>query len=273
MNLMDFLQRIKYGNHDDCKKCPWNPKQNNLSAFGVSCVKHGVDWSVQDTVVSVLIAQDPARTTPEKTGNLCVVCNSKFATDNSAQHGYFLWKAAVSLSQTGQDANRYMKNHYWTNAIMHGVEDKQREKARACCKNILNEQLTLLSPQIIIATGKVASESLYELGIISKQWDDFNQTFSNGVYSEQTTLPSGKKATVYCTYHSAARSVNTHVARLYSENTKKLLAQRIEQLPDASSAQYFLRQHQGFTGEDMGMKVLLLHWLEIGEGIRSASAF
>jgi hypothetical protein len=271
MNLMDFLLSIEYGNHDECSHCPWNPKRIKSSAFGVSCVKHGIDWNYQDSAVSVLIAQDPAGTTPEKTGYLCIVCNSQFETDNSARHGFALWKAAVSLAQTGQEAKRYMKGHYWTNAIMHGVKDKQREKARACCKNILNEQLTLLSPRIIIATGKVASESLYDIGLLSKRWDDFKKMFSYQVYSEQTILPSGKKATVYCTYHAAARSVNTHVADLYSDNTRMLLAQRIEKLPDTSSTLYFLRQHQGFTGEDKGMKVLLLHWLEIGDGIRLAS--
>jgi hypothetical protein len=279
MNLTNLLKNAESGLHPACEECPWNPKRaDKPPAFGVSCIKHGVDWSVPASAVSVLIARDPAGTTPEKTGILCGVCNSQFATDRSAQHGYSLWKAAVSLAESGQNANRYMKNHYSTNAIMHGVlKDKNLERARVCCKNILLEQIKLLSPKIIIACGKDASNSLFELNIISKHWDVFKSVFSRQVYSEQTTLPSGKKVTVYCTYHSSATCVNTHVARLYSGETDGLLTGRIEQLPDALPAQRFLQQYKGLNGqelngEDKGMRVLLLHWLKIGEGIRRANA-
>jgi hypothetical protein len=85
-------------------------------------------------------------------------------------------------------------------------------------------------------------------------------------------LPLGKIATVYCTFHGSATAVNTHVARLYTDETKKILTQKIEKLPNAIPAQRFLRLYQGINGEDKGMRVLLLHWLEIGEGIRNANA-
>lgn len=273
MSLKNLLKTAEEGRHSACQKCPWNPKFDEEAAFGVSCVKHGIDWSLPVSAVSILIAQDPANTTPAKTGRLCGFCNTQFASDKSANHGYDLWNAAVSLAEYGLAVNRYMKNHYWTNAIMHGgSNEKQRESARVCCTRILFEQISLLSPRIIIVTGKVASESLFDLKFLSKRWDEFKSVFSHQVYSELTTLPSGKKATVYCTYHGSSTVVNTHVADLYSDDTKNTLNKRIGQLPDASSAQNFLRKYPDSNEQGRGMRVLLLHWLEIGESIRRANA-
>jgi hypothetical protein len=273
MSLTELLKNAENGYHSACKECPWNPKRVEKPAFGVSCIEHGIDWSGKASAVSVLVAQDPGGTTPEKTRRLCGICNTKNATDLSAQHGYFLWKAAVSLADSGLDARRYMKNHYWTNAVMHGVKnDTQLEKARGHCKDILFEQINLLSPRIIIATGKVACESLFDLDLITKPWEEINSLFSHQVYSERKTLTSGTEVTVYCTFHGSARGVKFLAANLYSDNTKKLLNEKIEQLPVALPAQRFLRQYQGVSDEDKGMRVLLLHWLEIGEGIRRENA-
>jgi len=289
MTLTDLLNSAKNGLHPACQKCPWNPRrfkgeELKKPAFGISCVEHGADWSVPGSVVSMLIAQDPGGTTPEKTGKLCGVENAQNPTDKSARHGFDLWKAAVSLDDSDTAAIKYMKNHYWTNAIMHGYKatkgnlkeemiEKQRGQARVCCSKILLEQINLLSPRIIIATGKPTSESLLELKLISNCWADFKSELSEHVFFERTTLQSGKKALVFCTFHGSATNVNTNVAPLYSENTGNLLTRRIGKLSDASSTQHFLEQYnrvnaEGGNAEDKGMRVLLLHWLEIGEGIR-----
>ncbi len=272
MNISTLLQMAEFGTHPACKTCPWNPLYEKNAAFGVSCKKHGVDWKTPQKAISLLVAQDPAGTTPQKTGNLCGVCNAQYSTDHSAQHGYALWKAAVSLADSGQTVSEYMKRHYWTNAIMHGVKDDKRYKdARACCKNILLEQINLLSPKIIIATGKVAIESLLDLKLISNKWDDFKILLARQAYSEKVVLPSGGESIIFCTFHASATSVNTHVARLFSEETMILLDETINRLPHPYPAQQFLKRYQGFSGEDKGMKVLLLHWLNIGEAIRKAN--
>ncbi|MEN6353422.1 MAG: uracil-DNA glycosylase family protein [Bacteroidales bacterium] len=274
MSLADLLITAQNGSHPACKNCPWNPswKHINRPAYGVSCIKHGINWKSNIKAKSMLIAQDPAGTTPEKTGNLCGYCNTRFSTDHSAQHGFSLWKAAVSLIDSGPDCIKYMTNHYWTNAIMHGIkDDNNRELARRCCQFILSEQINFLSPQVIIVTGKVAAESAFDLGLISKQWDEFKNDFPKHAHSEQILLPTGSMATVFCTFHGSATAVNTHVARLYSEETQKAIMDRINQLPDPMPAQRFLRQYQGSNSEDKGMKVLLLHWLDIGYAIRQAN--
>jgi hypothetical protein len=283
MNLEVFLDNIKEGHLAFCKNCPWNPqKYPKRIAFGVSCVEHGFDWTKPGSVTSMLIAQDPGGTTPARTGKLCGKCNTQSSTDHSANHGFSLWQAAVSLYQSGSDSTKYMKGHYWTNAIMHGFKaldkdnikereiENQREAARVCCTKILYEQIIMLSPKIIIATGKNTSESLFELNLISKRWDEFKTNFSQKVYCEQTTLPSGKPVTIYCTFHGSATAVNTHVARCYTGETKEILSRRIEKLPNSEPAKHFLRTFQEFNGEGRGMRVLLLHWLEIGEAIRLA---
>ncbi len=274
MSLSNLLSMAENGLHPACLRCPWNPRtQKEKPAFGVSCKKHGVDWSQPISAVSVLIAQDPAGTTPEKTGNLCGVCNVVNKTDKSAQNGYALWKAAVSLSDTSQDAKRYMNNHYWTNAIMHGVkEDKRRRVAQRCCEEILLEQINLLSPSVVIVTGRVAYESMFDLGLITNNWDDFKNDFSHQVYTETKSLDSGREITIYCTFHGSSRSVKFYAADFYTDATKELLSQKIELLPEPSIAQRFLRLYPGITPEEKGLRVLLLHWLEIGEAIRHANA-
>mgnify|MGYP000844172789 FL=1 len=274
MSLADLLITAQSGSHPACKNCPWNPSRKHINkpAYGVSCIQHGINWNSNVIAKSMLIAQDPAGTTPEKTGNLCGYCNARFSTDHSAQHGFSLWKAAVSLIDSGPECNKYMKSHYWTNAIMHGIKDENnRELARRCCQFILTEQINFLQPQVIIVTGKTAAESAFNLGLISKQWDEFKWDFSKHAHSEQVRLQTGSMATVFCTYHGSATAVNTHVARLYSEETQKAILDRIDQLPDPMPAHRFLRQYQGNNGEDKGMKVLLLHWLEIGYAIRQAN--
>lgn len=272
MTIAQLLSAIQGGQYPACEGCPWNPKSTGKAAFGVSCREHGVDWTVQGRAISMLIARDPAGTTPATTGKLCGFCNTRNPTDHSANHGFQLWKAAVSLSESTQDSTRYMKTHYWTNAIMHGVDkDSRMIEARAYCRNILLEQIRLLSPKVIIACGKDAARSLFEGGLISTPWDVFKQEFPKRVFSEQTMLSSDSKVTIFCTYHGSATAVNTHVARLYSEETEILINQRIENLPEKMPAKRFLQQTIRLNGEDKGMRVLLLHWLDIGEAIRRAN--
>lgn len=270
MSLPTLLRKAQDGTHQACKECPWSPKKIGNPAFGVSCQVHGVDWSTATSAVSIQVAQDPAGTTPEKTGRLCNVCNSQNPTDKSAQHGLDLWNATVPLAQPGQIIPDYLKHQYWTNAIMHGVNDDQRENARMHCTGILLEQINSLSPQIIIACGEVACKSLYDLGFISRQWGDLKYVLSERAYSEQKALTSGKKATVFCTYISALRVVNTHIARLYSEDTEKLILQKVKSLPDIKPAQKFLQKYPKDAAEGKGMRILFLHWLEIGHAIRTA---
>lgn len=273
MNLTTLLKDAERGVHPACTECPWNPnKQKELTAFGVSCKKHGVDWTVPVTARSVLIAQDPGGTTPEKTGNLCGVCNAQFSTDESAKNGLELWKAAVSLKESAPEALKYFKNHYWTNAIMHGVKGStELEKARNHCEKILEGQLTLLSPDVIIVTGKIASWSLFNIGLITKCWDEFSRDFSVRPYIEVVTLPSGKKTTVFCTFHGSARAVNTHAAKAFTSETKDLIIRKIEALSSPLPAQRYIRLYPGVMPKEKGMLVLLLHWLHIGEAIRTAN--
>ncbi|MHB8060461.1 MAG: hypothetical protein ACYDHO_06480, partial [Gaiellaceae bacterium] len=90
-----------------------------------------------------MVVQDPANTTPAKTGKLCVVCNSKNASDGSAQHGLALWAAAVSLSPERERPLRYVDRHYWANAAMHS-DGETLEKTSDCCRGVLLEQIKLL---------------------------------------------------------------------------------------------------------------------------------
>jgi len=222
--------------------------------------------------------QDPAGTTPQKSGKLCFVCNSKNPTDKTAQHAFDLWKAAVALGWEGEAACHYLPGHYWANAMMHGGPAQERKLARLCCKDVLRDQILALKPRIIIACGEFAATSLKELQeieLLRKSWRQYRATFKQGVYSECSKL-RGQPVTVFCTYHTSGRAVNGRVQELYGPSTEAMLCTKLKDLEDDSAAREFLdryRPNEGSPGkEGRGMRVLLLHWLEIGKAIREANA-
>jgi hypothetical protein len=116
----------------------------------------------------------------------------------------------------------------------------------------------------------VACESLYDIKLITKRWDDFRYDFPQKVYYERASLSTGIDTAIYCTYHTSARVVNTHIRRIYSENTEVLLSNKLERLNNPPAIRQYLDHYLNTSNEGRGMRVLLLHWLEIGEGIRSA---
>lgn len=223
-----------------------------------------------ETVLSVQIAQDPANTTPEKTGRLCFVCNSQYSTDLTAQHALDLWNAGVSRNSPG-DPGPHLKDHYWTNAVMHGVggtfRDKTFDRARKHCASVLHMQLRILSPKVIIACGTVAARSLYDLDVLEVPWGRVRQNLSEGAYCTPAKLPSGAEGRVLCTYHTSARGVVAGPAKLHSSKTDRSVYERLDRLGWSASAEMFLSKYSGCSAKDKGMRVLLLHWLDIGDAI------
>jgi hypothetical protein len=134
----------------------------------------------------------------------------------------------------------------------------------------LYDQIITLSPKVIIANGREACDSLYDLNLITKGWEDFRYDFPQKAYCECTLLPSGVEAKIYCTYHTSAQVVNPHVRRNYSEDTEHLLSKWLKELNNPLSIQWFLDYYLNTTNKGRGMRVLLLHWLDIGVSIRNA---
>lgn len=226
-NLNTLLRDAKEGAHPACQYCPWSPAILGPIAFGTSCCEHGVDYSSPVGAVSVQVAQDPGGSGAAKTGRLCFVCNS----DPIARNTRSLWNAAVTLRLHGND-DKYLRGHYWANAIMHGAPKESHprmEEARSCCSSILREQIQALSPKVVIALGKHATNSLFQIGLSQKPWDKISRDFSTGAYTEIRSW-FGVKTSVYCTYHTGDKAVNIHAPRLYTPRTEELLSQRIEQL-------------------------------------------
>lgn len=249
------------------KCCPFSPKVFSRSAFGTSCTKHGhgFNWAASNgSAVSMTVLQDPLGTTPEQTGKLCFVCNRKNPSDATAQNAYELWKAGVSLQFEENDELRYMDGNYIANATMHGkkADLQERELARQCCAKVLRKQISLLSPRVIIACGQAAATSLHEIGLLSKPWDVCRKSFGYGAYYEETS--GGVK--LYCTYHTARSSVNRNAAKRYGSDTKALIRRKLLGPGDWRAAEAVLERYS----KNAGMLVLLLHWLDIGAGVRQA---
>lgn len=248
-------------------------------AFGTSCHKHGLDWRKARRAISLQIMQDPADTTPAHSGRLCFVCNSENPSDHTARHANDLWAAAVVRGDNAERASRYLSAHYWTNALMHGDSSASRmlhiRAARQCCGSVLRDQIESLRPKIIVACGKVAVTSLMELRFLRRSWDDFRTHLRDGVYSEQSALNSGEPVKVFCTYHTAARVVNQTVAAFYSTsmvtNLKRMGGNpKDHQALDQFLSRYSVAANKEKSSEGRGMRVLLLHWREIGDAIRMA---
>jgi len=277
--MKQLLEKARLGTHRGCKNCPWNPKVVGPIAFGMSCTEHGVDWSTDVKAVSMQIVQDPAGTTPGKTGRLCFVHNSRNLTDKTAQHAYALWNATVSFD-ISDSIDPHIKNHYWTNALLHGADkEKQKElrksgpleSARKCCAQLLREQIDLLTPKVILANGEYAAKSLFDIGYLSTRWNDFKHEFSHGVYREEFKKSAGETILVFCTFHTAITPIRTHIARLYSPEVQKKLDDRLDKYRKYQKVQNFLSKYSPLDSEGKGMRVLLLHWLEIGSAIRAAN--
>lgn len=269
MDLKHTLAAAEIGAHCGCIDCPSNPKAVPSAAFGTSCRDHGIDWSTPRPAVSMTIVRDPADTTPASTTKLCFVCNSENPSDGTARHAFDLWRAAVALADDGWQAERYLDCHYWTNAAMHGTVESNLPRARRCCTVVLRHQIDLLSPRVIIASGTDAATSLHELGLLQRPWSRFRDSLASGVYTETARLRSGSDARVYCTYHTSKRAVNLSVAKLYSEATDAMLEKKLSAMSATGAVDAFLSRYNLTDPEGRGMRVLLLHWLDIGAAIRS----
>ena len=269
--MQRLLRNAKAGRLPACSQCPSSPRWFANPAFGESCRCHGLDWSSSASAVSMMVVRDPAGTTPSTNGRLCFVCNSESPTDRTAKHAFALWRAAVACADERPASLHYLDRHYWTNAAMHGSDKSRLERARRCCTAVLRDQVAVLSPTVIVASGVEAVTSLQEIGLLKKQWSDLRGHLVAGAYSEAVTLPSGARGAVFCTYHTAATAVNCVVSKLYSDSTERLLTQRRDELSEAGAFNSFLDQYRADSAEGRGMRVLLLHWFDIGEAIRGAN--
>lgn len=269
--LDSLLHDAGAGEHPARDGCPWSPKELGAVAFGVSCEKHGVGHETP-SALSIQISQDPAGTTPEKTGRLCAVCNGGNPTDRTARNGLALWEAAVARGALEGDA--YLRGHYWTNAMMHGAPNgtparRKKRQARDQCSEVLRGQLTLLRPKVVVACGMDASESLHRIGLVSQRWTKLRRQLATGAYQESSSS-LGFETSAFCTYHTGWRAVNRAASRLHSPGTEELLDRRLDSLEAPAATRAFLDAHPEDSASRRGMRVLLLHWLDIGEAIRSA---
>lgn len=231
MNISILLNSAHYGELPACSKCHWSPMKTHGMAFGISCIEHGVNWELNEKAVSMSVLQDPGNTTPQETGRLCTVHNSRNLADRTAQHDIDLWKATVSLDSSSAESGGFLKRHYWTNAIMHGASKepglrKQKENVRRICREVLAAQVELLTPKVIIAEGVTAVNSLFEIGLLDQGWKSLSPFFDNGAYRHEVNNWHGVPFTilVFCTFHPSVTNVNTHIAKRYNEfGTEKLI--------------------------------------------------
>ena len=271
MNLDSLLTAAKAGELAACDLCPSSPRRSSDAVFGTSCEcrSHGGDWLLSGAnAISMTVLRDPANTTPSQTGRLCFVCNSVNSTDRTAQNAFALWRAGVSLVDDGEQSTRYLDRHYFTNAALHGTDTTRLKRARQCCATLLGDQIRLLNPKVIIACGADAAASLYDLGYLSGSWAETRGKWdvANGAYRED--LATGGR--VYCTYHTSAGVVNRTVSRLYTPETERLIEKKRALVSDQRAIDSFLERHSKYETAGKGMRVLLLHWLDIGMGVRGA---
>ena len=270
MDIVELLRQAEGGLLPGCATCPSSPRNATNPAFGTSCTEHGVDWRSGQHAVSMMVVSNPAGTTPERTKRLCFVHNSANSSDRTAQHAFALWRAAVSQGDKLPDSVRYISDHYWTNAAMHGTDDGNLETARRCCVPVLAAQVEVLRPSVIIASGREAAASLHDIGLLRQTWPQFRSELATHAHHEDGTLSSGACVEIFCTYHTSWRVVGTHAKRLYSGETESIIAAHRAGIPDPSALDAFLKRFSLHDKYGPGMRVLLTHWIGIGEAIRRA---
>lgn len=277
VEISQILKQAKKGELAYCQECLWSPKKNgDDTSFGISCTKHGIDWKNDNKANSMFILQDPADTTPSKKGRLCAVCNSDNPSDKTAQQQLKLWNATVSMDYSNPQKNGYMKKHYWTNAIMHGLSSKNTslrkkiEEVRNCCADVLAVQILSLQPNVVVASGKTAVNSLYKIGVLKNNWDILKDNFARGAYQETIINWRGMvEFTVFCTYHTSAGVVNRTLSKKYNTKIEQYIKEKFVKLNSPKSVDGFLAEYDDVeNGNIRGMRYLLNHWLDIGEKIR-----
>jgi len=272
-NLAEVLRSAATGSHAACRGCPWNPRMVGRIAFGTSCRVHGVDWAEPISARSVQIVRDPGGTTPEQTGTLCFECNKATPSDRTAQNNSALWDAAVVAGASEERAAHLLRGHYWTNAVMHGGTGELAdylERARQHCTGVLRDQVIALRPRVIVASGQDAAQSLYDIGILKRRWGSFRNGLNASAYSERGSI-NGTTVEVFVTYHTSAGVVNRTVSKLYSAETEEILSRAVENVPNREAVVGFLARNSAETTTGKGLRVLLLHWIQIGSAIRTAA--
>ena len=158
-----------------------------------------------------------------------------------------------------------------------GLRDKF-DKARESCTEVLAAQIMALMPKVIIASGEVAVGSLYDIGLITRKWEDLRLKFSEGAYKEKVSKWRKKETdiTVFCTYHTVAGVVNRTLSERYKEKKceiERFIREKTKGFPKADSIKYFLEKIYNNTenATHRGMRYLLNHWLDIGTEIRAHS--
>jgi uracil-DNA glycosylase len=282
MDIAQILSAAEKGNLESCVSCPWSPAREVSVGFGVSCSIHGMDWHLNNKANSMIIVQDPGDTTPHHTGRLCAVCNAVNPSDKTAQQGLQLWNAAVSMTHNDPTAGGYLKQHYWTNSIMHGPSAKTglRKKstmkaARKSCSGMLALQIEALRPNVVVAKGAAAVNSLHEIGVLTTNWSIIRHQFTKGAYREEVTswrrLP---RFTVFCTYHTSSRVVNQTLSKLYNPaEIEKCINEKVCNFSPHDSIDRFLSTYENpeYNARAAGMRFLLNHWLDIGIEIRRSA--
>jgi uracil-DNA glycosylase len=287
VNKLDsLLDQARTGNLLHCTDCVWNPRRVGRMAFGTSCPDHS---HVDDTpALVVCVARDPGRTTPEHTGRLCIVCNSRNPSDRSAGHAFDLWRAVVSMAPRSDPySDPYLKRTYFTNAIMHGVpsgrpKDEEARlssllsQARGACAGLLSEQLRLLRPRVVLLSGEDSAAAFRRIAPV--QWSE-----ATGVRPSEGTITvpgMDHPVRVLKAYHTSARATNQAAApkarRFFPSIVEQEAAVRaeIEQLPSQKEALTLLEKYRTNGGTDTVFRGMMLHlawWIQVGKAIRAAA--
>jgi hypothetical protein len=256
-------------------------------AFGTSCAEH--THATDSPALAVSLARDPGGTTPERTRRLCPAHNS--VSDQSAAHGFDLWRAAISMSpQTHPYSDPLMKRTYFTNAILHGVptrdsrpaDERKRlqrllKRALVPCADVLRAQLTLLRPKVIMVFGESADQALAY--VAPGHWSE--ATAAVPAHRQFELTDTGHTTTAYRLIHGSPQSTNLVAAPLAqrffatTRDQSEFVRAKIETLPSSREALNFLDKYRAKSSTDTLFQGMMLHlswWIEVGSALRSAAA-
>lgn len=177
--LTDYLNDAEKGVLTACTGCPRNPKHTSNTCFSQSCPDHFAN----ENPVVVAILRDPGGYAPYTKVN-CFYCNEDRTAKNVSE-----WFKHLSIEP---------KEWYATNAVMHGSDLTMNKDTLNHCKDVLREQIRLLSPKLVIGFGKEATWSLYNIQRFEGYCDKFKEIeyagpveWFDGTYVAIMPNPSG----------------------------------------------------------------------------------
>lgn len=148
--ISEFHSNAEKGKFIECYKCPRNPMENETT-YAYTCKEH---FGTSKNGL-IIILRDPGGSSDgsARTNKLCPYCNGD--------------KSAIKFRELLTQFKIPSSKIYFANAILHGYFSENKKSINRfelnSCKGVVSKLFGILSPKVVLALGKEAFETSYEI--------------------------------------------------------------------------------------------------------------